>query len=60
MATEVGGPGKLGLSIVVPRTIKIKDTSLIIPRTITTGLPSGGGSTGPVRPASGQLYPRGV
>lgn len=63
MATTTGSMGKVGSSLSGVRDAKANPTyvveSAIATRTLTTGLPSGG-TSGPVRPSTGQLYPRGV
>lgn len=63
MATTTGSMGKVGSSLSGIRVTKANPTyiveSAIVTRTIITGMPSGG-TSGPVRPSTGQLYPRGV
>jgi len=62
MATTTGSIGKVGLSLSGVRDTKVYPTyivdSSIVTRTAITGMP--GGTSGPVRPSTGQLYPRGV
>jgi hypothetical protein len=63
MAASTGSMGKVGSSLSGVRNTKANPAyvvgSAIVTRTIITGMPSSG-TSGPVRPSTGQLYPRGV
>lgn len=62
MATTTGSMGKVTLHISGVRDTKVNPTyyalDSLVTRTPETGMP--GGTSGPVRPTTGQLYPRGV